>query len=92
MVWLLNSGLIRIVIDAMRFLDTNPLRRLAMMAPPLRRELLQRWQARGLPLLLLLGEVNSPWLQGRFRTLTAHSSECTTAPYSRFDTAGQGEP
>src|SRR5262249_18416338 len=45
-VWLLNSGLIRTAVDAMRFSTRAQLRGLAKISPPLRRELLQRRQAR----------------------------------------------
>ena len=55
---------------------------LAIISPPSRRELLSRDSKRGLasPTTLLNGKRTSVsrWLQGRFRTPTAHSSECTT--------------
>ena len=87
-VWLLNSGLIRTAVDAMRFSTRAQLRGLAKISPPLRRELLQRRQARACLSNTPAGKRISRWLQGRFRTLTAHSSECAT-PHGpqRFNTA-----
>lgn len=87
-VWLLNSGLIRTAMDAMRFSTRARLRGLAKISPPLRRELLQRRQARACLSNTPAGKRISRWLQGRFRTLTAHSSECAT-PHGpqRFNTA-----
>src|SRR5216683_6245236 len=38
------------------------------------------------------GKRISRWLQGRFRTPTAHSGECATSPCLQSKPPGQGEP